>query len=165
MAFASTAPGNPYGTYTVLPTATGIRFQVSTHHPNNKWLSAGLILKSFLLAALAYDGFWNLLGTLALLLILDALFYLGMRRIQLAWIEVRPDGLAITPNINAPDVTRFFDRRAITQRHLDFDAGLTFRYGIYDVEATPPFANEREFDIFSLQLEQAISRLWHQQNL
>ena len=64
-----------------------------------------------------------------------------------------------------PDVTHFFDQRGIEQRRLDFDTGLTLRYGIHEVQATPPFAIEREFEIFSVQLEQAVSRLWYQQNL
>lgn len=156
---------NPYGTYTVQPTPTGIRFQVSTQHPHNKWVLTGLIVKSFGLALLAYTGFWNFLGAIALLLLLDAFFFLCIRRIKLVWVEVRPDGLAITPDITTPNITKFFDRRAITQRQLDFDEGLTFRYGIFDLQATPPFANEREFEIFQVQLEHAISRLWHQQNL
>lgn len=161
------ASSNPYGIYTVVPTATGIRFQVSTHHPLNKWVLAGLIVKSIALAALtyAYSGLWNALGALALLLVLDPLFFLCIRRIKLVWVEIRPDGVAITPEVRKPEVTKFFDRRGITQRQLDFDQGFTFRYGIFDVQATPPFANEREFEIFQLQLEQAISRLWHQQNL
>jgi len=168
---SGTAPpspsSNPYGTYTVVPTATGIRFQVSTRHPHDKWVLAGLIVKSLGLAGLtySYSGLWNALGAVPLLLILDALFFLCIRRIKLVWVEVRPDGLTITPKISTPDVTKFFDRRGITQRQLDFDQGLTFRCGIFDVQATPPFANEREFEIFQVQLEQAISRLWHQQNL
>ena len=159
------AGSNPYGTYTVEPTAAGIRFQVSAHHPRNKWLLAGLLLKSFALAWITYASLLDFLATLVLLLLLNAAFYLGLRRVRLLWIEVRADGLTITPNVTRPGSAQFFDRRAITDRQLDFDGGLTFRYGIYDVQATPPFANDREFDIFSVQIEQAISRLWHQQNL
>ena len=162
---AHPAGGNPYGTYAVEPTATGIRFQVSTYHPRNKWLLAGLLIKSLALAFLTYAGFRNFLTTLVLLLLLNTGFYLGLRRIRLVWVEVRPDGLTITPNVARPAAAQFFDRRAITDRQLDFDGGLTFRYGIFDVQATPPFANHREFDIFSVQIEQSISRLWHQQNL
>jgi len=158
---------NPYGTYRVEPTAAGIRFQVSTHHPHNKWALTGLIAKTvgFAVSTYHYTGFWNALGALPLLLVLDLLLFLCIRRIKLVWIEVRADGLTITPEITTPQIDSFFNRRRITQRQLDFDQGLTFRYGIYDVQATPPFANAREFEIFQVQFEQAISRLWHQQNL
>ena len=161
------AVSSPWGTYKVWPTPTGICFQVSTHHPQNKWVLAGLIVKSLGLAALtyAYSGFWNALGVLPLLLLLDALLILCIRRIKLVWVEVRPDGLTITPEITTPDIRTFFNRVGITQRQLDFDQGFTFRYGIFDVQATPPFANPREFEIFQVQFEQAISRLWLQQNL
>jgi hypothetical protein len=164
-AASQSATSNPYGTYTVQPTPTGIRFQVSTQHPHNKWVLTGLIGKSFALAWLTYSGFWNFLGALMLFLILDVVLFVCIRRIKLIWVEVRPDGLAITPEISMPDTKMFFDRRAITQRQLDFDAGFTFRYGIFDVQATQPFADDREFEIFQVQFEQAISRLWHQQNL
>ena len=161
------ATSNPYGTYTVVPTATGIRFQVSTRHPGDKWVLTGLTIKSLGLAWLTYafSGLWNAFGALPLFLLFNALLFFCIRRTKLVWVEVRPDGLSITSEINTPDIERFFDRRGITQRQLDFDQGFTFRYGIFDVQATLPFANEREFEIFSVQLEQAISRLWHQQNL
>lgn len=55
--------------------------------------------------------------------------------------------------------------RCRTNRQLDCDVGLSFRYGIHDIAATPPFAIPREFEIFEVQLEQAIARLWLQENL
>jgi hypothetical protein len=159
------AARDPYGSYRVWPTQTGICFQVSAHYPGNKWLLSALILKSLVLAAFTYNGVLPFLASLLLLLALDALFYLAVRRVLLVWIEVRPDGLSIWPDASQPDCKSFFDRRDITQRQLDFEGGLTFRYGIHDVQATPPFACTREFDIFTQQFEQAVSRLWHQQNL
>jgi hypothetical protein len=158
---------NPFGTYAVWPTPTGINFQVSVHDPKNKWLLASLIVKSLILAVLTYfiSGLLSSLGVLPVMLGLDALLYLCIRRIKLIWIEVRPDGLTITPDITAQDVKTFFDRQGITQRELSFDEGFTFRYGIFDVQATPPFAIEREFEIYENQFEKAISKLWFQENL
>jgi|SRR6185369_7168298 hypothetical protein len=159
-----TAATNPYGSSHVWPTDNGICFQVTTH-PGNLWLGLALPLKSVGLAVLCHDGFWSFLGLLGLLLALDPFLYLALRRVRLAWIEVRPDGFTIIQNASKPKNAQFFDQRAIASRQVDFETGLTLRYGIHDVLATPPFAIEREFDIFSVQLEQAVSRLWHRQNL
>src|SRR5690349_12359442 len=106
-----TAAANPYGNYHVWPTDHGICFQVTTHHPDNKWVGLALGLKSVALATLFHAGFWNFLGLLVLLLGLDGLLYLGLRRVRLAWIEVRPDGLAITQDAAKPDEKHFFDQR------------------------------------------------------
>jgi hypothetical protein len=165
MAFAGTAPSNPYGTYFVQPTDHGLRFQVSVRDPRNTLILTILVGKSIVVALLASAGWWRFLLMLGQLFILDALFYSCVARTRLTWIEVRPDGLVITPKINQEASSQFFDRRAITSRALDFDQGLTLRYGIHDIRATPGFADEREFEIFELQLEQAIARLWHQENL
>ena len=161
----SSAIANPYGSYNVDPTATGLRFQVSVRDPRNSTILAALIAKSLLLALLTYSGFFAFIGTIILLLALDALLYVSISRTLLHWIEVRPDGLTITPDINAEASQQFFDRRGISRRELDYEAGLTFRYGIHDIRATPGFASEREFEIFEVQFEQAIARLWHQENL
>jgi hypothetical protein len=155
---------NPYGNYWVRPTEHGLEFQVSVRDPRNNRLLAALIGKSLALALLTYAGFFSFVGVLILFLMLDALLYPCLVQIKLIWIEVRPDGLAITGDIAEAQSKKFFDRRAITQRELDYDAGLTFRYGIHDI-ATPPFASLREFEIFQVHFEQAIARLWHQENL
>ena len=167
MAFVGTTPppGNPYGTYFVQPTDHGLKFQVCVRDPRNTLILIALIGKSIAFAWLATTGFWRFLGSLVMLLVLDIVFYVCIAGIRLSWIEVRPDGLVITPRIDDEASAQFFDRRAITSRQLDFDQGLTFRYGIHDIRGTPGFANEREFEIFEMQLEQAIARLWHQENL
>src|SRR5262245_8816867 len=97
-----TAAQNPYGNYLVSETGNGIRFQVTTHHPGNLRFGAALALKSLGLAAVLHAGFWNFLGVLVLLLALDVLFYLGLRRVRLSWVEVRPDGFTITPDAARP---------------------------------------------------------------
>ncbi len=156
---------NPYGTYWVRPTDHGLQFQVSVRDPRNHTLLIALIGASLALALATYSGFWSFAGAFLLLLVLLPLPYFCFARIRLTWIEVRPDGLAITQNAARHDSCQFFDRRAISHRELGFDTGLTFRYGIHDVQATPAFADEREFEILEVQLEQAIARLWHQSNL
>lgn len=156
---------NPYGDYAVWPTPLGIAFQVSVRDPSNNRLGVLLIAKSLLLAVWGCAGWYSFTGVLACLFALDAVLYVCLAKTSQIWIEVRPDGVAITLDIkNAPQSTRFFDRRAISHRELDYDAGLTFRYGIHDV-ATPSFASEREFDIFQAQFEQACGRLWLQANV
>jgi hypothetical protein len=163
-AAAQNATSNPYGTYWVRPTAHGLQFQVRVRDPHNNRLLVMLVAKSIVLALLTYTGFWRCVGALILFLALDAIFYLCFSRSKLIWIEVRPDGLAITADIDDPSSARFFERPAITRRELDFDAGLTFRFGIHDI-ATPGFANEREFEIFQVHFEKACARLWLQENL
>jgi hypothetical protein len=161
---SQSAVPDPYGTYWVRPTEHGLQFQVSVRDPRNNSLLAALIGKSIVLALLTCAGFWTFIGVLVTLVGLDLLLYLCLMRSKLIWIEVRPDGLVIQPDIADENSERFFKSRAITQRALDFDAGLTFRYGIHDI-ATPPFASLREFEIFQVHFEMAIARLWHQENL
>lgn len=169
MPFATTTtpPGtaNPWGTYFVEPTEHGLRFHVSVRDPRNTLVLAALIVSSAALAFLACSGFWSFLWLLLQLLVLDAALYPCLAQTRLTWIEVRPDGLAITPKTDKKTTRQFFNRRGIINHQLDFDQGLTFRYGIYDVRATPGFANEREFEVFEVHFEQAIARLWHQENL
>lgn len=159
---------DPYGNYKVWPTDLGIAFQIGVRNPDNNVVAVLLVAKTLGVAWLTYSGFWNCLGLLVLLLSLDALLYFGLyfyiAGSKLIWIEVRPDGLAITFDIADPSSARFFDRRAITQRELDYDAGLSFRFGIHDI-ATPPMASDREFQIFQAHFEKAIARLWHNENL
>jgi hypothetical protein len=160
------ASTNPYGNYLVWETDNGISFQATTYHPAANFRFGGaLALKSLVLAVLLHGGFWNFLGLLAVLFPFDLLLYFAFRRVRLAWIEVRPDGFTITPDSRRPKESHFFDRRGIEDRQLEFDTGLTLRYGIHDLRALPAFAIEREFEIFSQQLEEVISRVWHQQNL
>ena len=159
------AASNPYGNYRVSETPNGICFQVTTHHPDNKWVAASLFAKTILLVALFHNGIWSFLGMLCLLLPLDGVFYFFIRRIRLAWIEVRPDGFSVTQDAARPDVAHFFDRRAVERHELGFDTGVALRYGIHDVQATPPFVIPREFEIFSIHFEKTVSRMWHQQNL
>lgn len=165
--FALTAApdGNPYGTYTVRPTDLGLELQISVRDPRNHKLLIALVGASVALALATYASVWSFAATLLLLLVLLPLPYFCFAGIRLTWVEVRPDGLAITPNIAKPDKRQFFDRRAISHRELGFDTGLTFRYGIHDVHATPAFADEREFELFEEHFEKAIARLWHQENL
>jgi len=164
----TTTPGtaNPWGTYFIKSTKHGLLFQVSVRDPRNTRVLAALIVTSVALAFLACTGFWSFLWLLLQLLVLDAALYPFLAEVRLMWIEVRPDGLAITPKIDKPEsAEQFFNRRGIINRQLDFDQGLTFRYGIHDIRATPGFANEREFEVFEVHFEQAIARLWHQENL
>ncbi len=157
---------NPFGTYAVDPTPTGIRFQVLTQDPRCALYLTALIGKSVVLALMGYSGVFLFIATLLPLLTLDAVLYLlCLRRTRLTWIEVRPDGLTVTPDIRKPDQARFFDRRAIARRELDCDAGLSLRYGIFDVQATPPFADEREFEVFHAHFEKACAKIWFHQNL
>jgi hypothetical protein len=156
---------NPYGTYWVRLTDQGVEFQVSVRDPRANKILAALAGKSLFLAALISSGFFAFLGALIVMLGLSALLHLSFERTLLHRVEVRPDGLTITPHIDQPDSRQFFDRHGISRRELDFDDGLTFRFGIYDIHATPAFANEREFEIFEVQFEQAIARIWHQENL
>ncbi len=156
---------NPYGTYWVRPTENGLEFQVSVRDPRASKIFAVALGASVLLAALSASSFFAFVGMLCLLVGLDVFLWLSFTDTLLHWIEVRPDGLTITPRIAHQDSRQFFDRRGISRRELDFDGGLTFRYGVYDIRATPGFGNEREFEIFQVQFEQAVARLWHQENL
>ena len=180
MSFATTTPpgtASPWGTYFVEPTEHGLRFQVSVRDPRNTLVLTALIISTAALAFLACTGFWSFLWLLLQLLVLDGALYPFLAEIRLIWIEVRPDGLAVTPKIEKKRSKKsaeasgekssehFFNRRGIINRELDFDQGLTFRYGIHDIRATPGFANEREFEVFEVHFEQAIARLWHQENL
>ena len=163
----SPTPGilHPYDTYRIEPTEHGLRFQVSVRNPRNNLVLIALMAKSVLLAFIFCNGFWSFVGILSLLLGINGIFYHVIASTTLHWIEVRPDGLCITPNVDEQASIRFFHRRHLTRRELDFHGGLTFRCGIYDVRATPGFANEREFELFEDHFEQAIARLWHTQNL
>jgi hypothetical protein len=157
---------NPWGTFDVQPTSTGLRFQIETVDPRNGWIAAGLTAKSVTATLWLAPGFWRGAGMLLLLLALDALyFFAALRRARLSWIEVRPDGLTIWDDARYPDRAKFFDRRSISERQLDCDTGLTFRYGVHDVQASTPFWSEREFEVFHDMFERAVAKLWFNQNL
>lgn len=156
---------NPYGTYKVWPTDHGISFQVRVSDPAGMRTALWLFATSVLLAGAFSSGAWHFTGLLLLLLLLDTVLFACIAPSKLIWIEVRPDGLAITSDIDdAKNATRFFNRSAITRRTVGFDEGVSFRFGIHDL-ATPPFVDEREFEIFQAQFEQACARLWLQENV
>jgi hypothetical protein len=156
---------NPWGTYDIRPTQNGIAFQVSVRDPSNNVLLGVLIAISIALAFLACTGFWTFLFLLVQLLVLGAGLYICLASTKLTTIELRPDGIVVRPKISDEKSEQFFDRRSITNLHLDYDGGLTFRYGIYDIRATPAFASEREFECFEQHFAAALARLWHQSNL
>jgi hypothetical protein len=163
----TSAPGiaNPWGTYDIRPTEHGIEFRLSVRDPRNNILLAALVALSIALAFFACAGFWSFLFLLIQLLVLGGGLHVCLAGTTLAAIEVRPDGLRITPRIDEPRSAQFFDRRSITNPQLDFSEGLTFRYGIYDIRATPAFGNAREFEMFETHFLSALARLWHQSNL
>jgi hypothetical protein len=155
----------PWGSYDIRPTPHGIEFIVTVRDPRNNVLLLVLLALTLVLTYIACTGFFNFLYLFLQLLGLGALLYVCLAGTKLIAIEVRPDGMVITPSIDDPASAQFFHRDIITRQHLDYDGGLTFRYGIHDIRATPPFANRREFECFEQHFEVAIARLWHQSNL
>src|SRR5262245_55565219 len=96
-----------WGSYDIRPTDTGIRLQIRVMHPRNDFVLGALIASSILIALIAATILWTFAGTLLLLLTLVPLAYLALYATRLTWIEVRPDGLAITRDAARPDRCRF----------------------------------------------------------
>jgi len=163
---SSTTPPevDPYYPFRVTQTDHGIEIQLSVRDDSQRHpVTIALMFKSAVVIWLLASDIWTFLGATIVMGAGDLVTLACYQPSRLGWIEVRPDGLTI----DGPDEERrrFYHRRAIEDRQLDFDEGLTLKYGIHELKVMPGFTDLAQFLLLEKHLEQLIARIWFQQNM